>query len=345
MPICAGIDVGAREVVVALSDAPATKLQGKTHRFANDPKGFANLLPWLRRHRVERVVLEATGVYHLDLALALHADGALPVMVLNPKVAKHFAQARGTRTKTDAVDATLLAQFAQSMPFEPWQPPRQAVLALRACARRLAALTHQRTRAKNQLHALASTDATPTFILEDARLSITQLNAQIKTLQARTLDLIQADDDLHQHYQLLLSIQGVGNKSAIQLLGELLVLPDDLRAKQWVAMAGLDPRHHESGTSVEKPARISKAGNRALRTALFMPAMCVVRHVPQVKAYAEHWVQHRGLRRIQVLCAVMRKLLHAIDGMWKSQAPFGPERFYQAPHQPQTIEPMHEAIQ
>ena len=337
MPICAGIDVGAREVVVALSDAPSAKPKGGSHRFANDPKGFATRLPWLRRHRVERVVLEATGVYHLDLALALHADDALPVMVLNPKAAKHFAQASGTRTKTDAVDAAVLAQFAQSMPFEPWQPPRPGVLALRACARRLAALTQQRARAKNQLHALASTDATPTFILEDAQLSITQLEAQIKTLEARTLALIQADEDLNRHYALLLSIKGVGDKSAIQLLGELLVLPDDLRAKQWVAMAGLDPRHHESGTSVDKPARISKAGNRALRTALFMPAMCAIRHVPQVKAYAEHLVQ-RGLRRIQALCAVMRKLLHAIHGMWKSLAPFDPERFFQAHDQHQTIE-------
>ena len=244
-------------------DPPSAKPKGNPHRFTNDPKGVANLLPWLRRHRVERVVLEATGVYHLDLALALYADGALPVMVLNPKAAKHFAQASGTRTS--------------------------------------------------------------------------QLDAQIKTLEARTLALIQADEDLNRHYERLLSIKGVGDKSAIQRLGELLVLPEDLRAKQWGAMAGLDPRHHESGASVDKPARISKAGNRALRTALFMPAMCAIRHVPQVKAYAEHLVQ-RGLRRIQALCAVMRKLLHAIHGMWKSLAPFDPERFFQAHDQHQTIE-------
>ena len=147
-------------------------------------------------------------------------------------------------------------------------------------------------------------------------MSITQLDAQIKTLQAHTLGLIQANGDMNRHYERLLSIKGVGDKSAIQRLGERLMLPEELRAKQWVGMAGLDRRHHQSGTSVEKPARISKAGNRALRTALFMPAMCAVRPVPQVKAYAEHLVQHRGLRPVQALCAVMRKLLHAIDGMW-----------------------------
>ena len=119
-------------------------------------------------------------------------------------------------------------------------------------------------------------------------MSITQLDAQIKTLQAHTLGLIQANGDMNRHYERLLSIKGVGDKSAIQRLGERLMLPEELRAKQWVGMAGLDRRHHQSGTSVEKPARISKAGNRALRTALFMPAMCAVRPVPQVKAYAEH---------------------------------------------------------
>ena len=203
-------------------DPPSAKPKGNPHRFTNDPKRVANLLPWLRRHRGERVVLEATGVYHLDLAL--YADGALPVMALNPKAAKHFAQACGTRAKTDAVDAAVLAQFAQSMPFEPWQPPRQAVLALRACARRLAALTQQRARAKNQFHTLSSTNATPDFILEDAALSISQLDAQIRALETRTLDRIQADDDLNHHYERLLSIKGVGEKSARLFSGFGLML-------------------------------------------------------------------------------------------------------------------------
>jgi transposase len=327
----AGIDVGAKELVVAISG----ERPGRPHSFINRHDGFVELLRYLRDHQVKRVVLEATGIYHLDLALYLHPAKDLELMVLNPKAAKHFAAACQTRTKTDRIDANSLAEFGQRMPFEPWQPPSDPVLALRACSRRLAALTHQRTRAKNQLHALRSTNSSPDFIIEDVQLSIAQFDRQIKTLQAKTVQLIEQDPHLQHHFALLLSVKGIGEKSAIQLLGELLALPADMRAKQWVAMAGLDPRQHQSGTSVDKKARISKAGNRHLRTALFMPALVVSQRVPQVRAYYEHLIHDRGLKKIQAVCAVMRKLLHAIHAMWKTDTRFDPHHFYRADHQTQ----------
>ena len=267
----AGIDVGARELVVAIAGEESVKPRS----FTNQHESFVELLRWLREYQVKRVVLEATGVYHLDLALYLHNAKGIELMVLNPRAARHFAEACLTRTKTDCIDASSLAEFGLRMPFEPWQPLNDAILALRACSRRLAALTRQRTRAKNQLHALRSTDSTPDFILEDVQLSISQLDQQIKALQAKTVQLIAQDPQLQRPFELLLSVKGIGEKSAIQLMGELLALPEDMRAKQWVAMAGLDPRHHQSGSSIDKKARISKAGNRHLRTALFMPALVV----------------------------------------------------------------------
>lgn len=321
-----GIDVSAKELMVAIAgERPVTPQE-----FVNRHDGFGEVLEWLREHQVKRVVMEATGVYHLDLALYLHSAKDLELMVLNPKAAKHFAEARQTRSKTDRIDANSLAEFGQRMPFEPWQPPSDQALALRACSRRLAALTHQRTQAKNQRHALRSTDSTPEFILEDVQLSIDQFDQQIKALQAKTVQLIAQDPQLQRPFELLLSVKGIGEKSAIQLLGELLALPQDMRAKQWVAMAGLDPRQHQSGSSVDKKARISKAGNRHLRTALFMPALVVSHRVPQVKDYYEHLIHNRGLKKIQAICAVMRKLLHAIHAMWRTDTAFDPERFYRA---------------
>ena len=324
----AGIDVGSKQLHLAVGEGEKAL---KVEAFANTYEGFGLLLSQLRKHKVNRVVLEATGVYHLDLALALHEAKGIDVMVLNPKTAKHYAEARMARTKTDPVDAALLAHFAQHMPFTRWQPPRSAVLALRACSRRLAALTHQCTQAKNQMHALSQTRTTPGFIREDVRLTIQQLQAQIADLQAKTVSLIHEDEALQTAFTQLLSIKGVGEKSAIQLLGELLVLPTDMRAKQWVAMAGLDPRHHRSGTSVEKKTRISKVGNRYLRMALFMPALSAARHVPEVRGYYHHLIEDNGLKKMQALCAVMRKLLHAIHGMWAHQQLFDPSRFYACP--------------
>lgn len=319
-----GIDVSCKTLAVAVRKNGKT---GKAREFENSALGHLAVIKALRNAKARRVCLEATGTYHLDLAIALH-DAGFDLMVVNPKAAKRFAEAMGTRTKTDAVDAALLAEFAERMPFEPWTRPTDQALAIRACARRLAALTSSRTQAKNQLHAARQTASMPAFLIADLEQSIAQFDAQIVNLRQQALVLIGADAQLQQSLDLLISVTGIAHASAIQILGELLVLPADMSAKQWVAMAGLDPRAHESGSSVQKKPRLSKAGNRYLRMALYMPALAASRHDPQVRAYYHHLIETRGLKKIQAVCAIMRKLLLALHGMLRSRQPFDSARFY-----------------
>lgn len=323
MPV-AGIDVAYKTLAVVIR---TDEKNAKVEDFANTPSGHQALLTRLTQAGVARVCLEATGAYHLDLALALDAGG-LALMVVNPKAAKRFAEALMTRTKSDAA---MLAEFAQRMPFEAWQRPDRAALELRAYARRLNALTEARTQAKNQLHALQQSTATPALILEEVQLAIDETDARIDRLRAAALALIDAEATLKDAFALLTSVKGIGAASAVQILGELRVLPPDLRAKQWVAMAGLDPRHATSGTSVNKKPRLSKAGNRYLRGSLYMPALSASRHDEHVKGYYRHLIEDRGLKKIQAVCAVMRKLLHAIHGMLKTGKPFDGQRFYVLP--------------
>ncbi len=126
----------------------------------------------------------------------------------------------------------------------------------------------------------------------------------------------------------LTTTPGIAHASAMRLLGELLVLPVGLKAPQWVAQAGLDPRPCESGSSVHKPRQITKTGNRHLRTALFMPALVAVQRDAQIKAFYEALVA-RGKKPKQAIIAVMRKLLHAIWGMLTHGQNFDPAKFYQ----------------
>lgn len=118
--------------------------------------------------------------------------------------------------------------------------------------------------------------------------------------------------------------------SAMALLGELLLLPEGLTHKQWVKSAGLDPRHVQSGKSIHKQPRLSKAGNRYIRHALYMSALRAKAHDPYVKAYFEHLIAN-GKKPLQAVCAVMRTLLHAIHGMLKHHQPFDNTRFYALP--------------
>ena len=106
------------------------------------------------------------------------------------------------------------------------------------------------------------------------------------------------------------------------------LLSPDRDVRQWVAAAGLDPREHSSGTSVHQKTGISKAGNRHLRRALYMPALVAVQHDPHLRAFYQHLLE-KGKEKLQALVAVMRKLLHAIFGMWKHQQPYDGAKLYQ----------------
>lgn len=141
------------------------------------------------------------------------------------------------------------------------------------------------------------------------------------------LELIRGVPALATKLAHLISTKGIGEASAMRLLAELLVLPDDLAAPQWVAHAGLDPRPYESGTSVHRPRRITKVGNRYLRAALYMPAVVAIRHEPNVKAFYNKLVA-AGKKPMQAVVAVMRKLLHAIWGMLKHDQDFDGNKFF-----------------
>lgn len=320
-----GIDVSCKELVVAVH------VGGKSHKakaFENAPAGHQAIVDLLAKLKGEtKVCLEATGVYHFDLAVALSRAG-IEVMVVNPKSAHNFAKALMKRSKTDAVDAGTLAVYCERMPFVAWQRPADENIGLRTIARRIAALTKLKTQTKNQLHALRATGDTPIFVVEHTGELIAVLEKQIESHRKGALALIQLHEKLSVALALIVGIKGIAEASAVQILAESMVLPDDMTAKQWVAHAGLDPRHFESGSSVAKKPRISKAGNKYIRQALYMPALVATHHEPNVKGYYRHLIEDNGLKKIQAICAVMRKLLHAIHGMLNNNAEFDCARFY-----------------
>jgi transposase len=213
------------------------------------------------------------------------------------------------------------------MDFVAWSRPADEKIELRCFSRRIDALTRQKAAAKNQLHALTMTQETPKAILKDVNLSITQLEKRINELSIEARVLIEQHPALLRIFQLLVSVKGIAETSAIALMGELLLLPPGLSHREWVKFAGLDPRTFDSGKSVHKQARLAKAGNRHIRSALYMPALSAKQHDPHVKAYFQHLVDN-GKKPLQAVCAVMRKLLHAIHGMLKHDKPFDNTRFY-----------------
>lgn len=267
-----------------------------------------------------RVSIEATGIYSLDLALALDAAEDIDCAVLNPKFVHPFAQTL-RRSKTDKADAQTLAEYSRRMPFVPWQPPSRDALQLRALGRPIESLNLERVRDSNRLHATEGTAATPRCVIQDLRRSLKSLDRRIRALRRRAVALVREDATLSRQFDLLTGMPGIAEISALHLLGELAALPAGLSVRQWVAHSGLDPAHCVSGTSVDRPSKISRAGSRHLRRALYMPALVAARRDPHLKAFYQALLT-RHKAKLQALIAVARKMLHAIYGIFKHQQPY-----------------------
>jgi transposase len=320
-----GIDVSARQLAVQIEDGRGIAQQLD---IPNTPTGHEQLVKSLSRQgKTARVCLEWTGTYSLDLALALHRTAGVEVMIVNPKAAHNFAQAFLQRSKTDAIDAQVLLEFVKRMPFRAWEPPSSNRLQLRALARRIGALTQTKTQEKNRLHSTEFGQQLHQAIRRDLEAHIRYLERQIQKLEEAAVDLIWDDLKLRKDLLHLTSIKGIARASALQILAELCVLPSDMTDRQWVAHAGIDPRHHESGSSVHKATQISRIGNPHLRAALYMPALNTVQFEPNIRAYYQALLQ-RGKQPMQALVAVMRKLLHSIHAMLRDGVDFEGQKFF-----------------
>lgn len=318
--VLVGVDVGAKTFEVALL-APGKKTP-LALSFANTPEGHCQFIRRISQYQCPvRVCLESTGVYSLDLTLALHYAPDVEVMVVNPYQMSTFREAIAERNKSDQTDAEVGLEFVRRMDFKPWHAPAAEKVALRSLARRISDLVKQQTQEKNRLHAAEASQALSALVQEDIREHIGQLEARIASLRSKALELLKGDQELNHYHQLITTVVGIADISAISILGELLVMPEGMKVKQWVAWAGLDPVTYESGTSVRKPTKISRRGSQHLRAALFMPAKTASFHEPHLRGFYQELLG-RGKKPKQAFAAVMRKLLHAIYGMLKHNQPF-----------------------
>ena len=308
MSVHVGLDVGSR------STAMAWRQKGRpagTWDIDQTPKGRKNAVKKLLALNPVSVVMEATGIYYLDLAIELSAAG-LPVSVINPKSSRNFARLMLQHNKTDAIDAQLLAEYGERMTPRIWKAPTPGQLELRAIGRHINRLTCHRTRAKNELHALLATETTSRLLIEDEEEAIAMFDKRIERFRAAGRELIANDPTLSAQFGHMTAAPGMGDVSTLAVLAELTTLPTTLKSAQVSRHAGLDVRVTQSGTSIDKPGRLSKSGNAYLRSAMFMPAMSAIRCDPYVKAFYEGLVS-RGKRKMQAICAVMRKYL---TGLW-----------------------------
>jgi transposase len=271
--ILCGVDVSSTSLDAAIGRT------GTPQRFPNTPAGIAQLAAYCRAQQVDLLAMEATGGYERQAFALLTEQHGLPVAILNPRAVRQFAQSMGRLEKTDALDATMIAWFAEvhhAQPSTLTQPGQQR---LRALVTRLRQLTDLRTAQKNQQRLITDPLVQASF----AEL-LALLNRQIKALATSIAERIAADPLWRQLDQAFRTIQGVADRTVARIMAELPEI-GILSHKAVSKLAGLAPLAQDSGR--HQGRRSIRGGRASVRDLLFIVASVAGRHEPDFIAFRQ----------------------------------------------------------
>lgn len=298
-----GIDVSKDTLDAATSDGSVAV------RISNDRKGLARLIRTLRAKNVHRILLEASGGYERCALVALHEAG-LPVVMVQPVRARHFARAIGFRAKTDAIDAAVLSKMAQHAVDEVplWTPTDEALADLRALIERRQNLLTMRDGEQKRIRL-----ARP-IVRAEIETAVSELSAKIDDLERRIDSLLADVKPLGSEAKVLEGVSGVGRISAASLL---VALPElgSLTRGEIASLAGVAPMNRDSGE--RSGQRFIQGGRFQARKSLYMATLAATRWNPVIKACYRSLVG-RGKRPKVALVACMRKLLIHLNSRMRS---------------------------
>jgi transposase len=283
---------------------------------SNSQAGFQQLVKACGAHC--QFVMEATGTYNLALAYYLHEQGG-EVAVLNPLVIKRFIQMHLSKGKSDRKDAQWLLRYGQQQPLKIWQPDEAVLVECRQLEQVAEQLIKQKMMVSSALEALHCQPLVSRLALKHLQQTLHALTQQVAAAEAELLTLL--EQRFAAEMTLLSFIPGIGRKTAAMLLlfaGGFTCL-DNYR--QLIAMAGLSPREHTSGTSIRGKVRITKMGGGLIRSKLFMCSFSAKRSNAACQALFERLVA-KGKNKKVALIAVCNKLLKQAFAIIKSGVPY-----------------------
>lgn len=319
---CVGIDIAKLSFTACVCKlSPSSGLCfSQVATFDNSTRGFNQLLKWSRKQTNPALpvsfVMEATGIYYEPLAYHLHKLKQAVSVVLPNKV-KHFGKSLNVKSKTDRIDARVIAQMGAERQLPAWQPPAPVFKALRELTRHCTDLKKERTVLLNRLSALLSAHEPQAFVIKSHREVIKKFDTEIAKCEARIKAVLQKEEWLQEKVGKLLSMKGVGLMSLAIVLAETQGFALINNARQLTSYAGFDVVERESGTSVRGKTRISKKGNGRIRAALYFPALVASRHNAALRIVYQRTNAGKESKMVGVV-SLQRKLLLLIYSMWKS---------------------------
>ena len=285
---------------------------GEAFGVPRDAKGLAALVEQLQGMRIALVVMEATGGFETIVAATLAAAG-LPLAVVNPRQIRDFARATGRLAKTDALDAEVIAHFAEAVRPEPRPVPDQEAQALGEMVARRRQIVETMTAERNRRRHL-----TRPRLVKGVDRVIALLQAQLSELEGDIDEAIRKTPAWREREDLLRSVPGIGPATARTLIAELPEL-GALDRRKIASLVGLAPMNRDSGTM--RGRRTIVGGRGTVRSALFMSIMVAIRHKLPLEATYERLKQAGKPPKVAIV-ACMRKLLTIANAIIRDQKPW-----------------------
>jgi transposase len=305
-----GVDVSKDHLDVHVRPAATRR------RFANTAAGIAELVAWARPLGAERILFESTGPYQKAAVGALLADG-LPAVVVNARQVRDFAKAMNYLAKTDAIDAAVIAHFAEVATTTVRPLESQELRDLRDLYDRRGQLVRMLATEKNQRHS-ATVGQASAKVLKSIDKHIEYLEGQVKDLEGRMDQLIESSAAFQARNEILRTITGIGPQVARTLLVHLPELGRCNR-QSIAALVGLAPFNDDSGEHGGQ--RHIRGGRSKVRVGLYQAAVAALRHCPRTKAYYDA-LKARGKASRVALIAIARKILVLANAMIRDMTPY-----------------------
>jgi transposase len=285
-------------------------------RFANTVAGIAALLAWLRPHAAERIVFESTGPYQ-KLAVGTLLAEKLPAVVVNARQVRDFAKAMNYLAKTDAIDAAVIAHFAEVATTTVRPLESQEIRDLRELYDRRGQLVRMLVAEKNQRHSATVAQAS-SKLLQRIDKHIDHLQDHIHDLEERMDGIIETSATFQARNEILQTITGIGPQVSRTLLAHLPELGQYDR-QSIAALVGLAPFNDDSGTHTGQ--RHIRGGRSKVRVGLYQAAIAAIRHCPHMKAYYAALKARAKASRVAII-AVARKLLVLANALIRDMKPY-----------------------
>jgi transposase len=323
---CVGIDISKASFTACVCRKllSGEALLSSVESFENSKLGYNQFVKWSRKITNPSVeilfLMEATGIYYEGIAYHLHKLGQ-PVCVILPNKVNHYAKSLNVKTKTDMVDARVIAQMGAERNLPHWQPPQALLKQLRDLTRLYTDLKQERTIFLNRLESENASATTLPFVINSNRSILKELEKQIKQCEKEIERTLFAEEWLAEKVNKLVTIKGVGLLTLAIIIAETQGFALVKSRKQLASYAGYDIVQRESGTSIKGKTRISKKGNSRIRASLYFPALVASRHNPSLKDDYQRINIGKASKMVGAT-ALQRKILLLIYTLWKNNEIF-----------------------